>query len=416
MDRRTVGAAALGFWWVACGGPVSPPGAEPPPPPRADASAPVRDAPAAPKDAALPPDAAAVDAAPPPPDAPVAGRVDAAAPGSDAAPAAGWWDPAWRRRRPVTVANPGNEDLVDFPLAVMVAPMPAGDLRVVDAAGTVLAHEIEGNAVLWVRLPRLRAGASGTAFWLYDDNPAAPPAAPAGVWTAPHAAVWHFSGDARDATGNRNDGVRTEVRFVPGMLGQAAAFDFARKEHVSLAPSSRMVSGAAGVTVSMWVQHQGQVHDGQDIIIGIGTASASGHLSRVSIAISPDLGLIGEANPDEGAWDVTSSAAASVPNGQWHYLTAVIDVRGRSIQLYKNGAALGGPFRGRWTAAAFAASAANRITIGCEEDESKSFFNGLIDELRVEAVARPPAWIAAQARAAAGKMAIVGAAESPGSP
>jgi hypothetical protein len=36
--------------------------------------------------------------------------------------------------------------------------------------------------------------------------------------------------------------------------------------------------------------------------------------------------------------------------------------------------------------------------------------------LRVEAVARPPAWIAAQARAAGGKMASVGGAELLGSP
>jgi hypothetical protein len=138
---------------------------------------------------------------------------------------------------------------------------------------------------------------------------------------------------------------------VPGALGQAAAFDYARKEHVSIGLDSRMVSGATGVTVSLWVQHMGVVHDGQDIIIGIGTASTSGHLSRVSVAISPDLGLIGEANPAEGAWDVTSSAAGSVPNGQWHYLTVVIDVPGKTIQLYKNGVALARPSAERGTSA-----------------------------------------------------------------
>jgi hypothetical protein len=48
------------------------------------------------------------------------------------------------------------------------------------------------------------------------------------------------------------------------------------------------------------------------------------------------------------------------------------------------------------------------VTIGCEEDESKSFFGGLMDELRVEATARSQEWIAAQARAVSGKMAAVG--------
>jgi hypothetical protein len=248
---------------------------------------------------------------------------------------------------------------------------------------------------------------------MYSGNAAAPP--PAGaveVWPASYAAVWHFAGDAKDATAHRHDGVKTQVAFPAGPLGLAAAFDSARKDHVTLVRDSDLVSGAAGVTVSLLAQHTGVVHDGQDIVIGIGTADTTGHLSRVSIAISPELGLIGEANPDEGAWDVTRSGANSLANGQWHYLTVVIDVRARSILLYKDGLRLGGAFSGNWTAGAFAQTPANRVTIGCEEDESKSFYSGLIDELRVETTARSAEWIAAQARAVTGKMLVVGDEQS----
>jgi hypothetical protein len=243
---------------------------------------------------------------------------------------------------------------------------------------------------------------------MYYGNSTPPAVAPASPWASPYAAVWHFAGGARDATANHHDGSKVQVRFVAGPLGQAAALERAQREHIGLASNSRLVSGAAGVTVSFWAQHTGAVQDGQDIVIGIGTASTTGHLSRVSIAISPELGLIGEANPDEGAWDVTSSRANTAPNGEWHYLTVVIDVAARTILLYRDGVALGAPFRGRWKASRYAETPANRVTIGCEEDESKSFFSGLIDELRVETTARSAEWIAAQARAASGKMAVVG--------
>jgi len=273
----------------------------------------------------------------------------------------------------------------------------------------VLAFERERAELAWVRLPRVAAGASGVAFWMYGRNPAPPAAAPAEVWSGPHAAVWHFGGDGKDATAHHADGAKTQIRFAPGPLGQAATLDRTKREHVSLVTDTRLVSGAAAVTVSAWVQHTGEVQDGQDIILGIGTADTSGHLSRVSVALSPGFGLIGEANPDEGAWDVIDSPANGVPNGQWHHLAVVIDVRARTILLYKDGAPLRAPFRGRWTAMAYATTPANRVTIGCEEDESKSFFNGQLDELRVQTVARSAEWLAAEARGP--KMAAVGEEE-----
>jgi hypothetical protein len=276
---------------------------------------------------------------------------------------------------------------------------------------TLLGHELERSTpvtVAWVRVPRIAAGAAGAAFTAYYGNPAAP-ARPGEVWAAPHAGVWHFAGDAKDATAHHYDGARAQVRYQPGTFGTAAALDHARQECISLVTDTRLVSGAGAVTVSAWVNHTGIVHDGQDIILGIGTADTTGHLSRVSVAVSPDLGLIGEANPDEGAWDVTSSPADSVPNGQFHHLAVVIDAPARTILLYKDGVALAPPFKGTWNARAYASTPSNRVTIGCEEDQSKSFFSGLVDELRVDAIARSAEWLAAEARGT--KMAAVGAEE-----
>jgi hypothetical protein len=358
------------------------------------------------------PDVAARDAALVPPADAAAPSPDVAPPSADGpAPVAGWWDPKWTRRRAITITHPGKEALVDFVVPLQMPTNAVGaDLRFV-AGGTVLNHELERygpGAVAWVRVPRIAAGVSGVAFTAYYGNPAATEQ-PGEVWAAPHAGVWHFAGDAKDATANHYDGAKVQVRFQSGMFGSGAAFDYARQEHISLVNNSKLVSGAGAVTVSAWVMHSGVVHDGQDIILGIGTASTSGHLSRVSVAISPDLGLIGEANPDEGAWDVVDAPAGSLPNAQMHHLAVIIDAPAKTISLYQDGMALRPPFKGTWKAASYQSSPSNRITIGSEEDESKSFFSGLIDELRVATVARSVEWLAAEARGP--KMATVGAEE-----
>jgi hypothetical protein len=368
-----------------------------------DAAPPVDTAPAV--DTAAPPAQreAGVEAPGVVPDA--RGEARDAIPEAAAGPA--WWDAAWARRRWIAVENAaGTEDLENFPVPVSldasrVVSSNGKDLRFVDAAGALLSHEIDewsagGTSIAWVRVPKLVAGRQG--FWMYSGNPAAEALPATATWAAAYAGVWHFAGAAGDATAAHRDG-EPHVRFVPGRLGRAAAFDSGAKEYVKLPDDSSLVSGARAVTVSMWLQHAGAVRDNQDIILGVGTASTTGHLSRVSIAVSPQLGFVSEANPDEGPYEVLTSAGNAAANGQWHHFAAVIDVAAKTMTVYKDGAQLGAAYKGKWTAAAFPTTASNRTTIGCEEDRSKSYFNGMIDELRVQTTARSPAWIAAEARA-----------------
>jgi hypothetical protein len=328
------------------------------------------------------------------------------------------------RRRFVAIHGAGSEPLDDFPLLVRLDPQhvdyaacadEGGGLRFVDRSGTVLAHEIEewnprGISSIWVRVPKIEPKDAG--FFLHCGGDAAP-TRPLDVWAAPYRAVWHFGGNAKDATARHHDGAEVRARFAPGRVGQGAVLDSGAKEYVKLGEDTTLVSGARGVTVSAWVEHLGNVRDNQDIVIGIGTAKKEGHLSRVSVAVSPELGFVGEANPDETRWQVNESAPATSPNGEWHYWTVVIDVAGKSITLYRDGSQLGAPLAGVWSAQTFPESPSNRVTIGCEEDKTKSYFNGVIDELRIENVARGAAWIAAQARAATGDLVSIGPEEPP---
>ena len=342
-----------------------------------------------------------------------------------AGPTSDWWDQAYAKRVRIDVDNAaGPEALKDFPILVTLdaahfayadAAADGRDLRFVDAAGKLLRHELElwapnGTSIVWVKLPELAANAK-TTIALYWGNPQAeqlPASAAQAVWGASYAGVWHFGDNGQDATG-KHDSPDAKSPFVAGQVGKAASFD-GSTQYFAL-PGAKYVSALPAVTFSGWVQHKGTQPDGKGVIIGIGDELATGHASWTSVTFV-DGAIVGEANPDDVARAEAPSGSGTFPNDAWSYFTVVVDIAGKKITNYKNGAPVGSVFQGAWTAAAFKDLASNRASIGAEEDHGPHWFIGMLDEIRVETVARSPAWIAAQAHAQKADWLSFGAVEA----
>jgi hypothetical protein len=365
-----------------------------------------------------------------------------------------WYDPSFTRRRRVIIdarlSSIEGGALTDFPAALVIAAgtidaasvrADGGDVRFVDGAGRVLARDLEawdpkGVSVVWLALPSVPA--PSMPIYMYYGSPAtaANSTDREAVWKAPYSAVWHFSGKADDATPNHYDGSVTNATFAPGKLGQAAQFSAAQKNHIALAQATSLVRGVDAVTESAWVKTANIDPATWGVVLGIGTAATTGDLSRTSMMIwgstakYPSGGqplydaLYGEINPDEvaGGWEFAYSPINVLHAGDWHYITEVFDVKGKGVTLYIDGAKVGGPLvtpgqgggaaaAGNWRATAFATTSPGRVQIGAEEDVSHGYYDGLIDELRVESVARSPQWIAAQAIAVSGDALKLGAEE-----
>ncbi len=384
---------------------------------------------------------------------PDAGQMDVV---SDRAAASDWWNPMFSRRRRVEtdarLAPPDGGTLADFPVALSIAAetldaavvgADGADVRFVDAMGNVLSRDLEawdphGASIVWLRLPSLPPLAATTPIYMYYGATGATPVAgaPEAVWAAPYAAVWHFAGKANDATANHFDGALTKATFEMGKLGQAAKFDATAQDHIGLAHGSSLLRSAEAVTVSAWIKTGAIDKASYGVILGVGTADTTGHLSRTSMMVWGSLAtypyggqlmhdaLYGEINPDEasGGWEFAASPVETIHAAQWQYVTAVFDARGKSTTLYSDGKMVAGPLvipgqgggaaaAGKWTAAAFPASPSDRVEIGAEEDVTHGYYDGLIDELRVETVARSPQWIAAQAMAVTGEAITLGPEE-----
>jgi Concanavalin A-like lectin/glucanases superfamily/Domain of unknown function (DUF2341) len=373
--------------------------------------------------------------------------------GHDAAPGA-WSDASFTRRRRVTL-DPGlsrieGSAFTDFPVALIIAPgtidavsvrADGGDVRFVDGAGHVLARDLEawdpnGASVVWVALPNVPA-VSGPIYMYYGSPAAAAiPTDREAVWKAPYSAVWHFSGKADDATSNHYDGTGNAT-FAAGKLGLAAQFSAAQRSHIAIGQGTSLARGVEAVTLSAWVKTANIAPTGWGVVLGIGIKAPTGDTSRAVVDIwgknsvytrgaqPPPLydAIYAEINPDEvgGGWEFAHSPINTVPAGVWHYVTAVFDAKSKAVTIYVDGVQVGGPVvipgavgpagPGTWTSTTFSTSPPGQVQIGAEEDLSHAFYDGLIDELRIESVARSSQWIAAQAIAVSGGALALGAEE-----
>lgn len=131
-----------------------------------------------------------------------------------------WWDSRWRNRKTLAFnADAIHQDLVGFVIRVHLtgsnfsfsrAGANGEDVRFIDQDNsTELDFEIEKwdaagqDAVLWAKVPRIDRHSRHTDYvFLYYNNPEAPAASDAAATWSDAVAVWHFSSNLLDSTGN----------------------------------------------------------------------------------------------------------------------------------------------------------------------------------------------------------------------
>ena len=215
----------------------------------------------------------------------------------------------------------GETELTDFPALVRLpasvssaAAVNGADLAFVGSDGTKLAHEVdvwnlEGESLVWVKLPKL---SNGVKFYcLYGDAAAAAPSASesAKTWSG-FAGVWHL-GDTDDLTrdsglwGLDGHSLKTVGR-VDGRLGGAHMVsdnDSKGTDGAIVLPDCSGLGLGEKIAVSMWVTNCFKsgvsAQHNNDVLVarrGSDTTSAGGFYIRNNLQYSKEFVVYGNAS------------------------------------------------------------------------------------------------------------------------
>jgi hypothetical protein len=298
-----------------------------------------------------------------------------------------------------------GEALLNFPVLVKLgtnlpgfsyrqfASPYGGDLRFTDAGGLMpLPFEIDewntnGISSVWVRVPQL----AGTNDFIRADwgNPLAarlPPSSTNGtVWSFDHLLVYHLkeSGFPYADSALRYPALAgIAPTSTPGLVGRGCLFDGS-----SQYLNSGVINLGDSFTLSAWVNLDPTIRDIRTI-----WANKAGGYNTAGLALyadtyqTSDHKLIIETG-DGISGANASTAADCVSAGQWHQITAVVDRPGGAARLYVDGNDL-------TQTATISADLDNQAALNLARFTSGNFYwKGMIDEARIESVARSSNWI-----------------------
>jgi hypothetical protein len=316
---------------------------------------------------------------------------------------ADWFDCASPRRLRLLAASPSPQSGVPVPVRLTperfdydIAAPGGADLRVLDGSGVAVPFEIEvwdpaGESIVWVRVDLADAVEPTLALYWGGPDPGLD-GSPAAVW-ADHAAVFHLGASLVDATGQSQPGVAAgSTQTGLGFLGEAQTFfDAESRLDVAAGPAIADLC-LTGCTISAWIFAEGWGGTNRGRIADKSGGGGGGWMFYGSGDDGGDLRLRHGYPTGQVIW---STPAGSLTLGDWHHVAASFDAgAGEPPRLYVDGVEL------EVTADAPVISDAspdldNALLIGNSQLPDR-WFDGTIDELRLEPVVRPPEWIAVQ--------------------
>lgn len=313
-----------------------------------------------------------------------------------------WFDCASPRRLRLLAASPSPERGVPVPIRLTperfdhdIAAPGGADLRVFDGAGVPLPFEIEvwdpaGESIVWVRVDLADASIDPTLALYWGSPDPGIDGSPAAVW-AGHAAVFHLDASLVDSTGQSMPGVASGTTLGGvGFLGEAQTFvDVESRLDVEAGPAIADLC-LTGCTISAWIFAEGWGGTSRGRIADKSGGGGGGWMFYGSGDDGGDLRLRHGYPTGQVIW---STPPGSLTLGAWHHVAATFDASsGEAPRLYVDGVELEVAADAPVISEA-SADADNALLIG-NSLLAERWFDGTIDELRLEPVARPPSWIA----------------------
>lgn len=315
-----------------------------------------------------------------------------------------WWNDKWPNRVPIAIDTSKAGAGIDANVAdaTVLVRLHAGnfqdffalkddlsDLRfIADDDKTPLKFHVDSADIInqfiyvWVRVPQISASVNSGRIWMYYGNAEAPSAQEsAGTFDIDTSAVYHFkNGEAipQDAATNKVNA--SAATATPSATAQiAAGMKFENGQSVTIAESPALaVAAAQGATVSLWVKPASPQTDAYIFQQRGGNAEFVIGIEQNTIYARLQL-------PDGRRIETTKSPA--LRPGEWQHVAVVVAPDKMSVWVDGREAANAPQ---QWRASDKWGGA---ITLG-NAAQGAHAFSGEIDEVRIDHVARSPAWLA----------------------
>jgi hypothetical protein len=292
-----------------------------------------------------------------------------------------------------------NAVVTDFPVLVRLtsanfdfagAKAGGADLLFTKTNGAVLPHEIERwdtlshTGEIWVRADTVYGDNDTQRIELYFGNDKAAPSPHSNAvfdTAAGFAGVWHLqegTGDLSDATANALTGKNEGTVAGAGMIGNGRSFSNSR---VVIGASSPLSTLSDSITESLWIKSTQRSDSTVSVIRHSGNFTglqfnASFEWTSYWTDPSTSYSVVGYA-----PW------SGNFGDGTWHYFTVTFKA-GRGCFVYMDG----NPIASNIADTMHLKTSAGALYLGGTESGNE-FFEGLLDEVRIERAFRSPDWI-----------------------
>jgi len=260
----------------------------------------------------------------------------------------------------------------------------AHDLRFSKSDGTtVLNYEIEkwntnGESFVWVQIPELTHNGSIWAYWGRTGAVQPAYATNGAAWDSNFRGVWHLSdtnstGKLPDSTGNPNDGTNFGTTNVENqVIGDAQLFT---GDYIDCGTDSSLDLTTA-LTLSAWGYFDNNGNAGF-VYAGGGWSQAGYGLHVYGGNLRAEL---------RGGGSETVVDNTKPTEDQWTHVTLTWDNSDQTIRVYYDGVLQG-------TTGTRAAVDPIGVNFRIGRNGQTGYFDGMIDEVRAESVARSTNWI-----------------------
>lgn len=215
------------------------------------------------------------------------------------------------------------------------------------------------------------------------------------VWAGNYVAVWHMqeaSGNITSSTGNNTATDNNTVGSATGKLGKGRDFVRASSEWFDIASGSQTGLGITGnsITMSAWIKGDASLNNliGRIIWRLGGTGNYGYQLSTTGNVYSPNNAYLISAVGTGGGWDHSFGASGDATSGTLKHIVATYD--GTNFRGYVN------------TSKTTSATKSNRLTSANAQtfyigrDSTSSYYDDVLDEIRISAGVKSDSWISTE--------------------